>query len=130
MVEDALHAGFFFDLLIDEPFEHALRCIVALVEGNGVEVVDEERDLLLVLEGVFEHGSGGCPLGFDLIDGTKFDASATRYYMIEEHLCMVLLFFELHMKPMCHACEALGVAICRHRQIEICRPHLGIDVRI
>ena len=51
----AVAGGFFlFQLFVDEPLQERLRGIVALFDGQGVEVVDSPGDMLFVRQDEFE----------------------------------------------------------------------------
>jgi hypothetical protein len=58
LVEELGGSLLFFDLLGDEAEEERLRGMVALLEGELVQLVDRLRDCLLVLEHLLERRDG------------------------------------------------------------------------
>ena len=57
-LNDVMSRGFLFHLLVDIPLEDVLRGVVLLVDGEGVEGVDETRYLFLVLQRMLVHSEG------------------------------------------------------------------------
>ena len=98
--------------------------------SDDSEVVDERGDYLFVLEGLLEHIQRGLPLGIDLGDGLQDDLRALTVEIVHKDAGVVLLLAELDEEPVCYAFEALVLCIEGHREIEISRPELCVDLLI
>ena len=117
VVDDGLYVLFFFHLLVDEPFKHALCGVIVLLGAEGEQLVDALGDGLLVAQRTFEHVKDVVPLGGYGLDGAKIYLAVTRDNVVEKYFGMVLFFLELNFEPFSHTWLSLCVTIGGHRQI-------------
>ena len=69
---------FFFDLLIDEPVQHHLGCIILFFNSDSIAFVDQAGYQFFVFEDLFKDRQGGAKFNGRLLDGLQHDALATR----------------------------------------------------
>jgi len=128
---DGFHAlGFFLDLFVDEPLEHALGGVVLFGDGEGVQVVDPGGDLLFVREGVFEHLEDALPEFLGRFHGVELDLDALVLEVLRELEGVFLLFLELDAHPLVGALEALVEGVVGHRQVEEGGEELAVDLGV
>lgn len=63
-------------------------------------------------------------------DRSQQNLSAACEQIVHQNAGVILFLAELDKEPVAETFEAFRFRLDRHRQIEICRPHFGIDLRI
>ena len=129
-VDDVLAAFLFLNLFCDKPVELATGCVVVLGLGEGIEVVDEGGNLVLVFEGILKGFDNRAPRSFHGSDGSELHAASARVEVVDEDFGVGLFFLELDAEPVCDAGISFALKVHCHREIEVGRPKFGIDLGV
>jgi hypothetical protein len=130
LVKDRLGRGFLLDLLRHKPLQHLVGGVVLQLDAEIDQLVDQAGDVALVFERFLEYVDRRLPVGRRCLDRQQLDPPAAFGHVLVEPHRMGQFFLVLHAHPLREAGQALRLEVSGHRQIQVGRVDLGVDLLV